>query len=168
MCSPVSTTLPQVAKVTLLHSKVSLFSSLFSPRRSNLVKTHRKGRAEPRTGSSHPRSCIVQRSSVTQGQRILLFQTVSELTVSEMNLSLGIGTLVSSFFIFVLFLFFLADVYYLCHYFAKPSQGFLKTKINFLGLKKKEKKKKKQIIPFYINNGFGMLKIRIFARIINH
>lgn len=83
-------------------------------------------------------------SSVTQGQRILLFQTVSELTVSEMNLSLGIGTLVSSFFIFVLFLFFLADVYYLCHYFAKLSQGFLKTKINFLGLKKKEKKKKKQ------------------------
>ena len=59
----------------------------------------------------------------------------SELTVSEMNLGLGIGTLFSSFF--TLFLFFLTDVYYLLHHSFKPHQGFLNTKIYFLGLNKK-------------------------------
>ena len=51
----------------------------------------------------------------------------SELTVNEMNLSLGIGTLLGSFF--CLFLFFITDVYYLFHHSFKPLQGFLKTKI---------------------------------------
>lgn len=62
------------------------------------------------------------------------------------------------------FAFLLADVYYLFYHFAKPT--FCQNQDLFS--RSNIKIKIKQMVSFDIINASGMLKVEVFARIINH